>query len=162
MTKNVFCFGNTFWLQEDGTAMGTPCACNYATIVFAYYERTNILPTFKNHLLLYIKYIDEIFIVWKDLASKPNTFDAFKKCLNEQCNLTWITEARSIKNNFLDLTIEIDRTSRTFNTRTFQKACNKILYIPVHSAHPPGPLKSLDYGFLETYWLQNTYIADYI
>ena len=54
MTCNTFEFGNTYWKQVDGTAMGTPCACNYATIVFAYYKRTQILPTFKKNLLLYV------------------------------------------------------------------------------------------------------------
>ena len=54
MNKNVFQFGNTWWVQKDGTAMGTPCACKYATIVFAYFERTDIIPSFKNNFLLYI------------------------------------------------------------------------------------------------------------
>ena len=47
MTINVFEFGNMYWVQKDDTAMGTPYACNYSTIVFTYCERTNILPSFK-------------------------------------------------------------------------------------------------------------------
>jgi hypothetical protein len=31
MKTNVFQFGNTWWQQKIGTAMGTPCACIYAT-----------------------------------------------------------------------------------------------------------------------------------
>ena len=81
MTCNTFEFGNTYWKQVDGTAMGTPCACNYATIVFAYYERTQILPTFKKNLLLYVRYIDDIFTVWKDFPSEPHAFDSFKRTL---------------------------------------------------------------------------------
>ena len=73
ITKNVFKFGDTSWIQKDGTAIGTPCACNYATIVFAYYERTSILPKFKNHLLIYLRFIDDIFIVWKDSTSSSTS-----------------------------------------------------------------------------------------
>ena len=46
MTKNVFKFGDTWWQQTVGTAMGTPCACTYATIFFAYFERTHLLPRY--------------------------------------------------------------------------------------------------------------------
>ena len=36
MENNIFKFGNTTWLQLSGTAMGTPCACAYATITFGH------------------------------------------------------------------------------------------------------------------------------
>ena len=34
MTNNVFQFGDTFWLQKVGTAMGAPPATPWATIFF--------------------------------------------------------------------------------------------------------------------------------
>ena len=34
MTTNVFQFGNTYWLQKVGTAMGAPPAPPWATIFF--------------------------------------------------------------------------------------------------------------------------------
>ena len=83
MTKNDVKFGNTFWLQEDGTAMGTPCACNYVTIAFAHYERTCILPRFKDNLLLYVIYIDDILLIWKDYLHSPIAFNHFKLSLDE-------------------------------------------------------------------------------
>ena len=39
---------------------------------------------------------------------------------------------------------------------------NLFLYIPSHSAHPPGMTKSLIYGLLQTYYHQNTHHADFI
>lgn len=146
MNKNVFKFGNTWWVQKDGTTMGTPSACNYATIVFAYSERTNILPTFKNNFLLYIRFIDDIFIVWKDSPTTPNVFDSFKKSLNDQCKLKWKTVDKSTKLDFLDITIKLDQLNGTFVTCTFQKESNIHLHIPGNSAHPPGVVKSIIFG----------------
>jgi hypothetical protein len=35
MNNNIFQFGDTYWLQIDGTAMGVSPSCVYATIYFA-------------------------------------------------------------------------------------------------------------------------------
>ena len=39
---------------------------------------------------------------------------------------------------------------------------NFFLYIPAHSSHPSGLIKSLVFGLLETYWRQNSFTQDYI
>ena len=39
---------------------------------------------------------------------------------------------------------------------------NLFLYIPPHSAHPPGVTKSIIYSLCQAYWLQNTLPSDYI
>ena len=63
MKNNVFQFGDTFWLQLTGTAMGTPPAPTYANLFFAIHEN-RILPKFKKNILLHKRYIDEIFGIW--------------------------------------------------------------------------------------------------
>jgi hypothetical protein len=45
MSNNIFTFGDTFWLQLSGTAMGTPATCSYATISYGQHENSLILPT---------------------------------------------------------------------------------------------------------------------
>jgi hypothetical protein len=47
-------------------------------------------------------------------------------------------------------------------TKTYQKPMNLFLYIPPHSAHPAGVLKSIIYGNLRRYWIQNSNHSDYI
>ncbi len=39
----IFTFGNTFWLQLCGTALGTPAAPLYSTITFGYHENPSKL-----------------------------------------------------------------------------------------------------------------------
>ena len=39
MKSNVFSFGNTWWKQLIGTAMGMPCACIIAMLYFGLFER---------------------------------------------------------------------------------------------------------------------------
>ncbi|MFN9982940.1 MAG: hypothetical protein ACK53Y_23630, partial [bacterium] len=43
MEKSILKFGDTYWLQTQGTAMGTPAAPLYSILTYGYYENTTIL-----------------------------------------------------------------------------------------------------------------------
>jgi hypothetical protein len=64
MENNICCFGDTYWLQLSGTAMGTPLACAYATVSFRQHENTAILPRFASNLIYFKRFIDDIFGIW--------------------------------------------------------------------------------------------------
>ena len=49
--------------------------------------------------------------------------------------------------------------SITFST--YQKDHNLYLYLPPHSAHPPGITRSLIHGLIRKYWIQNTHSQDF-
>ncbi len=154
MTNNIFCFGDTTWLQLSGTAMGTPAACAYATITYGHHENTKILTEFLPQLLYYRRYIDDIFGVWvPPPTNKETTWVKFKERLNEWGSLEWIIESPSNKTTFLDLNLELKNCK--IQTSTFQKALNLYLYIPPNSAHPPSCLKGLISGEMRRYWIQN-------
>ena len=63
MTNNVFKFGDTFWLQKRGTAMGAPPAPPWATIFFGIHEET-VLARFGARLQLYRRFIDDVLGIW--------------------------------------------------------------------------------------------------
>ena len=168
MNQNIFQFDDTFWLQTQGTAMGTPAACMYATIAYGFHERTKILPKFaNNNLVLYRRYIDDIFGIWIP-SSRNNTqqWEFFKNTLNEFGHLRWKVENPSSQVNFLDLTLSVQHGQ--ILSSTYHKPMNLYLYLPPLSAHPIGGLKGLIVGNILRYWKQNSrkdfirYTADFI
>ena len=161
MENNVFKFGSTWWRQKVGTAMGTSCACIYATVFFTYFERTILIPKYKNNFIMFKRKIDDIFAIWKPDPNNPNAWDDFLLDLNSVCKLEWNTEELSNSVNFLNLTISIDEESRKIKYKTYQKEMNLYLYIPNHSASPPGLLKSLVFRLLSTYKCQNSDPEDF-
>ena len=62
MKNNIFEFGECYFLQLIGTAMGTSAAVMWATIYFAVHEKHTILPNHGGKLLYYKRLIlDDIF-----------------------------------------------------------------------------------------------------
>ena len=61
--------------------------------------------------------------------------------------LTWEFSKRSKTVDFMDMTITINNSNMIDNT-LFEKRLNLHLYIPPHSAHPPGLLTGIVYSTL--------------
>jgi hypothetical protein len=147
MSYNVFCFGDTFWHQLTGTAMGTPPAPMYATLYFCIHEML-IIPKYQHRLIYYCRYIDDGFGIW--IPSPCNTTHAtewqhFTSDFDQFGSLRWEFSKLSTTTSFLDVTILL-RHDYTIETCLFEKALNLYLYLPAHSAHPPGILKGLICG----------------
>ena len=143
MTNNVFTFGDTLWHQTSGTAMGTPPAPPYATLYYAIHEDT-ILADHSDNLLYYKRYIDDVFGIWLPTDDADElTWSNFKDEMN-YVHLNWEHTPRSTSVDFLDLTIYIK--NNRVHTTLFEKKLNLYLYLPPHSAHPPGVLNGLIMG----------------
>ena len=116
---NVFQFEDTWWHQLTGTAMGTPCACVYATLFFGYFEWTVLLPWYKKQYHYYERQIDNILLIWNNKSSTtPCSFLSFFKDLNNVSSLDWTTDGLSRNVNFLYLTISLD-SNGSISTKTF-------------------------------------------
>ncbi|KAM7176581.1 uncharacterized protein RBU57_002185 [Macrochelys suwanniensis] len=74
LTHNYFTFGDNIYLQVSGTAMGTRMAPQYANIFMADLEQRFLSS---RHLtpLLYLRYIDDIFIIWTHGKEKLTQWD---------------------------------------------------------------------------------------
>jgi hypothetical protein len=60
--------------------------------------------------------------------------------------LTWEFSEKTTSVNFLDLTLTLDH--QHIVTRLYEKPLNLYLYIPPHSAHPPGILSGMITGYI--------------
>ena len=63
LKHNYFNFGNQQFLQVKGTAMGTKMAPQYANTFMTNLEE-NVLQNTHNKPLIYLRYIDDIFLLW--------------------------------------------------------------------------------------------------
>ena len=79
--------------------------------------------------------------------------------MNNFGKLKWTFEPLSTSTTFLDLHITLSSQNISFST--YQKPHNLYLYLPPHSAHPPGIIRSLIYGLLRKYWIQNSSTNDF-
>ena len=162
MRNNLFQFGDTFWKQEDGTAMGAPPAPAYATLYYSVHE-LDLLHRFGKFLKFYRRYIDDAFIVWRaspDSLEDSQQWTLFKTSAMNFGLLTWKVEARSKIVNFLDLTISIE--NERLVTKIFEKPQNLYLYLPSSSCHTPGILKGTIIGMIYRYFALITYESDFI
>ena len=149
MKNNVFQFGNTFWHQLVGTAMGTPPAPTYANLTFAIHENP-IIKKYPANLLLYKRYIDDIFGIWvhdDDENEDKRKYNEFKAAIDSYEGLDWDFEPLTQSLDYLDIVISI--RGHRLHTTLFEKSTSLHLYIPPHSAHAPGVLTGLVLGMCQ-------------
>ena len=87
--KTEFC-GDIFH-QIFGIAMGTPFAVTAAN-AFMYYLEKDAVTQYSSHLLLYKRFIDDIFFIWK--GPEENLLE-FLSCLNsknDRIKLTYVID----------------------------------------------------------------------
>ena len=186
MCNNIFQFDDTYWLQTTGTAMGTSLACIYATIYYSYHEETRLLPVYAHKsvlptmmmpplkepvpsfkdppLLLHARLIDDAIQIWDTARMSTVMRTQFKSFMESELafgSLDWKAEPLSRSVDFLDLTITL-QSDGTIATKTFVKPMNLFLYLGPESAHPLGVPKSLVFGTLQRYWIQNSSKDDFL
>ncbi len=144
MENNIFQFSDTWWRQLEGTAMGTPPACMWATLFFADHEEF-LCNKYARYLLHWSRFIDDGFGIW-DWDNSPECRTAFAdfKLDIQYGKLRWEINEPSRKVTFLDLTLTI--ANGRIKLTLYEKALNLYLYLPPSSAHPPGVLKGLIAG----------------
>ena len=148
MLNNIFSFRDMTFKQMNGTAMGTPPAPPYTTIYYGLHE-SKLLPQHQKHVVFYIQFFDDGLWIW---MPQPNPkinaqlWEEVTTSMNNYPGLTWEFNAPTDKVDFMDLTICIKNGK--ISTSLFEKPLNLHLYIPPHSAHPPGLLPGIIHSTL--------------
>ena len=99
-------------------------------------------------MLVFRRFIDDIFGIWIPSLDGANTWANFKKDTNNFGILSWDFEEPSQEVNFLDLTIRIEDSSIT--SKTFQKTMNLYQYIMPTSNHPDRMMKGIIFSLCRT------------
>jgi hypothetical protein len=118
MRRNVFIFDDTNWLQEIGTAMGTPCACSYATLSYAFHDVQKNLAEFSKFRLMLKPFIDDMFGIW--IHGPGKKWEKLKKALEVFGQSKWICSELKDSVILLDLTLTINQKG-TIETTTYIK-----------------------------------------
>ena len=110
---------------------------------------TSVIPKYSRNLLFYGRQTDDILLIWhKPDHSIP--FSDFLNDLNNVSNLIWTTTHLRKSVDFLDLTISIDNSNQII-TKSYHKPMHLFTYLPSHSSHDPGVLKSQVYDLFKFY-----------
>ena len=147
MSTNCFGFNGTWYHQEQGIAMGTPCAPSFANVNLGLKEV--LIPEIveaggQSGLILYLRYIDDIFLVFKGNRT------ALQSCLDilstrlAPFTIGWEVSSTRDSTSFLDIEFFFDQGwgPLGLQSKVFRKRMNKHQYIPWSSAHPDAVKKA--------------------
>ncbi|XP_077674347.1 uncharacterized protein LOC144265548 [Eretmochelys imbricata] len=126
LTHNYFTFGDNVYLQISSTAMDTRMAPQYANVFMAYLEQ-RFLSSRPLMPLLYLRYIDDIFIIWTHGKEALEEFHHDFNNFHPTINLSLDQSTEEI--HFLDITVLI--SNGHINTTLYRKLLTAIpTYMP--------------------------------
>ncbi|XP_069500915.1 uncharacterized protein [Ambystoma mexicanum] len=135
LTKNFFQFMGQFYKQIEGTAMGSAMAPNVANLYVNMFEETvvyNERNPFQNNIICWLRYIDDVFVIWKGNEEKA---DQFLQWLNLQNRYLKFTSNISNKEvNYLDISIYHQNGLLLVRPYTKTTDKNALLYFKSHHA----------------------------
>ena len=156
LKNNVFEFDGEFYLQLQGTAMGTKMAPAYANVFMGKIEEI-LKQLGQGNIALWLRFIDDIFLIWTstmelllDYMSRINSTHHTIKFTHE-CDLKEIT--------FLDVTLykgQRFQESGILDVKTHIKPTNKQLYIHASSYHPKSTKLGVATGETKHYLRTNS------
>ena len=142
LTLNNFVFQDQHFLQTQGTAMGTSMAPSYACLFMGMFE-TNFLNSCKNKPIIWLRYIDDIFILWNKGREKLKEFITAANIFHPTIKFTH--EVSDTMINFLDITVHKTKDNR-LETDLYCKPTDAHLYLHHSSCHPGHTKRSLPYS----------------
>ena len=119
LTLNNFMLNSKNSLQIRSCAMGTACATSYANIFMARFEQKYIHPFIKGKVDLYLRYIDDIFFIWKGTEEELKNF--FNEINKKHPSIKFDQKYSKLKIEFLDVLVykeEQQRLQKLYLRRT--------------------------------------------
>lgn len=137
LKNNVFEFNDKYYLQIQGTAMGTKMAPSYANLFMGKLEET-LKQIGEPHILIWKRFIDDIFVIW---TGSETEFVTYMEKLNQlHSTIKFTHELSKSELTFLDVTLyKGDRfqENQTLDIRTHIKPTNNYTSMHPHTTHQP-------------------------
>ena len=123
--------------------MGTICAPAYANIFMAEFEQKYVYPLIKDKSILFLCYIDDIFIVWTKSEKQLKDFMSELNQKHPSIKFDYKFDCKQIE--FLDTLVYIDQQNK-LQTILFQKSSDRQNFLNAKSELPYSLKKSIPYS----------------
>ena len=150
LKSNAFRFGNEYYRQITGTAMGTPMAPNYANLFMDNFEQ-NLLHDYSQKTglspLVWFRFIDDIYFKWTSNKDLLDHFISFTQNYSKSKNMKSKTKFEinlSTKVHFLEVTVSLKHGK--LRKILFTKLTDSHFYINTSSCHPSHVQKNIPKG----------------
>ncbi|CAJ0925968.1 unnamed protein product [Ranitomeya imitator] len=142
LKENYFMFQDTFYAQQQGTAMAANVAPPYAIAYMAAFESDFVYnhPLFMAHCRVWRRYIDDIFCVWDGPIESLLPFDQHINSIWPELKFTLQHDTHRI--SFLDTLVYKEREGR-LGIDLFTKPTDRNGLLHFSSCHPPSIKRSI-------------------
>ena len=130
-----------------GCAVGTICAPAYANTFMAQFEKQHIYPYINNKSILYLRYIDDIFMIWT--GTKQELLIILEKLNSKHKTIKFEHNISNNSISFLDTLIYKDKNNN-LQTTLYRKPTDQWVhictYLCAHSDHSKSLKRSIPYS----------------
>ncbi|XP_041417084.1 uncharacterized protein LOC108715416 [Xenopus laevis] len=141
LKRNYFRFDSDYFLQAQGTSMGANMAPAYANIFMHRIEHEHILhnPKFKEHIALWKRYVDDMFLIWTGSPEILTEFFTYLNTIHDTIKFTTCIGPNSV--NYLD--VQVTSSDGSLTTDLYKKPTDRNNMLRKDSFHPIGTIKGL-------------------
>ncbi|MDA8031702.1 MAG: reverse transcriptase domain-containing protein, partial [Alphaproteobacteria bacterium] len=133
LKSTYFMYGDQFFEQSEGTAMGSPLSPVVAGLFMEDFEQT-ALVTADREPKLWLRYVDDTFIIWPHGRTQ---LVAFLNHLNNLCEKIQFTMEVEEENQLPFLDVLVRRNGDSLSTSVYRKKTHTDRYVHFRSHHHP-------------------------
>jgi hypothetical protein len=126
-------FGDRAFRQKFGTSMGTRMAPPYANLFMSTFDET-IHTNFKDHIVLYKRFIDDILIIFTGTTQQMEELMTYANNMHKDIKFTFNTSNDKI--DFMDITLQVNNYNNTLTSKLYRKPTDTLSLLNFRSNHP--------------------------